>query len=102
MKRRTGIAPGQGKTESTRAGEQHVFPGAEKVSDGKLTKRRARSPLKPKVGQKPANEGLFGDGAKQTDLVDLARQAKAYQTSNWLDGLSARREPLLVVHSLLR
>ena len=51
------------KTESTRAGEQHVIPGAEKVSDAEIAKRRARALLKPKVGQKPADEGLFGDGA---------------------------------------
>jgi hypothetical protein len=47
-------------------------PGAEKVSNAEIAKRRARSPLKPKVAQKPADEGLFGDGAYQTDLVDLA------------------------------
>jgi hypothetical protein len=60
------------KTESTRAGEQHVIPGAEKVSDAEIAKRRARALLKPKVGQKPADEGLFGDGANQADLIDLA------------------------------
>lgn len=29
--------------------------------------------LKAEVNQKPADEGLFSDGANQTDLVDLAR-----------------------------
>jgi hypothetical protein len=57
------------KTESTRAGEQHVIPG-EKVSDAEIAKRRARALLKPKVGQKPADEGR--DGANQADLIDLA------------------------------
>jgi len=60
------------KTESTNAGEQHVIPGAEKVSEAEVAKRKAGEPLKPKVGQKPADEGFFGDEANQTDLVDLA------------------------------
>ena len=60
------------ETESTSAGEQHVIPGAEKVSYAEVAKRKAREPLKPKAGQKPADEGLFGDLAYQTDLVDLA------------------------------
>jgi hypothetical protein len=30
--------------------------------------------LKPKVAQKPADEGLFGDESQQTDLVDMARK----------------------------
>jgi hypothetical protein len=60
------------KAESTSAGEQHVIPGAEKISDAEVAKRKAAEPLKPKVGQKPADEGLFGDLAYQADLVDLA------------------------------
>ena len=64
--------PSRTKTESTAAGEQHVIPGAEKVSDAEVAKRKAGQPLKPKLGQKPANEGLFGDEANQTDLVKLA------------------------------
>ena len=64
--------PSGTKTESTSAGEQHVIPGAEEVSDAEVAKRKAREPLKPKVGQKPADEGLFGDWADQTDFVDLA------------------------------
>jgi hypothetical protein len=54
-------------------GEQHVIPGAEKISYTELAKRKAEAPLRPKVGQKPADEGLFGDRANQTDLSDLAR-----------------------------
>jgi hypothetical protein len=65
------------KTESTTAGEQHVIPGAEKVSDAEVAKRKAGEPLKPKVRQKPADEGLFGDEANQTDLVDLAGRPNA-------------------------
>jgi hypothetical protein len=60
------------KAESTSAGEQHVIPGAEKISDAEVAKRKAAEPMKPKVGQKPADEDLFGDLAYQTDLVDLA------------------------------
>jgi hypothetical protein len=63
--------PSRTKTESTAAGAQHVIPGAEKVSDA-VAKRKAREALKPKVRQKPADEGLFGDQANQTDLTDLA------------------------------
>jgi hypothetical protein len=59
------------KTESTSAGEQHVIPGAEKISDAEAARRIAAEPLKPKIGQKPADEGLFGDWAYQIDLVDL-------------------------------
>jgi hypothetical protein len=69
--------PSRTKTESTCAGEQHVIPGAEKVSDAEVAKRKAGEPLKPKVRQKPADEGLFGDEANQTDLVDLAARPKA-------------------------
>ena len=68
--------PSRTKTESTTAGEQHVIPGAEKVSEAEVAKRKAGEPLKPKVGQKPADEGLFGDWANQSDLVDLASRSK--------------------------
>jgi len=81
MKRRRGIAPGQTKTESARAGEQHVIPGAAKVSDAEIAKRRAGEPLKPKVVQKLADEGLFSDGANQIDLADLAGKPKASNKS---------------------
>ena len=63
------------KTESTSAGEQHVIPGAVKISGAEVAKRKAGEPLKPKAEQKPADEGLFGDEANQTDLIDLARVA---------------------------
>ena len=51
--------PSRTKTERTRAGEQHVIPGAEKVSCAEVAKRKAGEPLKSKVGQRPADEGLF-------------------------------------------
>jgi len=62
--------PSKTKTESTRAGEQHVIPGAEKVSDAEVAKRKAGEPLKPKVRQKPADEGLFGDQANTLPLFE--------------------------------
>jgi N12 class adenine-specific DNA methylase len=57
-------------TEQTEAGEQAVLPGAEKESQGKQAQRKAEQPLKPKVAQKPADEGLFGDDKDQRDLLD--------------------------------
>ncbi len=61
--------PGE-EPERTGAGEQHVIPGTERISNAELAKRRAEQPLKPKHKQKPADEGLFSDESKQTDLVD--------------------------------
>ena len=72
------------KIESTSAGEQHVIPGAEKISGAEVAKRKAGQPLKPQVAQKPADEGLFGDAANQTDLVDLAGRPKAAAPWNWV------------------
>ena len=34
------------KTETTSVGEQHVIPGAEKISYAELAKRKAEAPLK--------------------------------------------------------
>jgi len=53
---------------------QLVIPGAERITSAELAKRRAAERLKPKVEQKPADQGLFSDESKQTDLVDLARK----------------------------
>lgn len=69
--------PPEAERPSTEAGEQHVIPGAEKISDAELAKRKAAKALKAKVNQKPADEGLFGDEANQTDLVDLAGKPKS-------------------------
>jgi hypothetical protein len=68
--------PPRGEPERTGAGEQHVIPGTERISDAELAKRRTKQPLKPKAAQKPADEGWFSDENKQTDLVDQLR-AKA-------------------------
>jgi hypothetical protein len=48
-----------------------VIPGAEKAADKTMAQRGADAPLKPKANQKPADDGLFGDGHKQTDLLDM-------------------------------
>jgi predicted RNA methylase len=69
-----GARAGQEPTsERTAAGEQAVIPGAERISAAEQAKRGAAKGLKPTVGQKPADEGLFGDEKNQTDLVDMAR-----------------------------
>jgi hypothetical protein len=57
--------------ESTRAGDQHVIPGAERMPT-ELARRRAAEPLRPKARQRPVDHGLFSDDSKQTDLVDRA------------------------------
>ena len=49
------------KTESTTAGEQHVIPGAEKVSEAEVAKRKAGEPLTPKPRM---TERIFCDLAK--------------------------------------
>ncbi len=61
-----------GEPEHSGAGEQHVMPGAEQISDAELAKRRAEQPLKSKAEQKPADEGLFSDQSKQADLFNPA------------------------------
>lgn len=58
-------------TERTKAGEQHILAGAERISDGDLAKRKAREPLRPRKPQLPCDVGLFGDDADQVDLMDL-------------------------------
>ena len=65
--------PFRAKTESTTAGEQHVIPGAEKISGAEVAKRKAGQPLKPQVAQKPADHGLFSDESKQTRGNGTAR-----------------------------
>jgi hypothetical protein len=50
--------------------------GTGPISDAELAQRRADQALKPKVAQRPMDEGLFGDTSQQTDLVDMARASK--------------------------
>ncbi|MGA7657850.1 MAG: hypothetical protein WCA96_13890, partial [Methylocella sp.] len=73
---------GSAKTENTIAGEQHVLPGAEKVSDAEIAKRRAGEPLRPWAEQKPADHGLFSDESKQIDFIDaLVASAQVERSS---------------------
>ena len=51
-------------------GDQRVMPGADKVSGAEIAKRRAGEPLRPRVGRKPADHGLFSDENKQIDFID--------------------------------
>jgi hypothetical protein len=67
---------GRPKLERTAAGEQHVLPGAEQISQAEPAKRRAEQHLKPKAKQKPADEGLFSDQSKQIDLVNQLKAAE--------------------------
>ncbi|WP_136626623.1 LPD38 domain-containing protein [Bradyrhizobium macuxiense] len=66
--------------------EQTVIPGAEKASGKTMTQRGANAPLKPKVAQKPADTGLFGDEKNQVDLLDtLNKPAAAPAASSKVD-----------------
>jgi hypothetical protein len=59
-------------TEKTRAGDQFVFPGGERISSAELARRRAAEPLKPRAVQKATDFGLFGETAPQGDLLTVA------------------------------
>lgn len=48
---------------------QLVIPGAEQDPKG-AAQIKADAPLKPKAPQRPLEDGLFGDGHKQGDLLD--------------------------------
>jgi hypothetical protein len=74
----TGGAKRQPVTERGAEGKpQLVLPGAERISSAALAKRRANERLKPKVAQKPADQGLFSDESKQLDLVEQARKSES-------------------------
>ncbi len=72
-------SPSRTKTESTTAGEQHFIPGAEKVSDAEVAKRKAGEPLKPKVGQKPADEGCLAT-AQTSSILSTSPERRSRQT----------------------
>jgi len=55
---------------STALGDEDI---ARFISDSEVAKRKAGEPLKPRVAQKLADEGLFGDRAYQSDLGDLVK-----------------------------
>lgn len=64
--------------DRTAAGEQSVIPGAEKISDKELAERKMEQPLKAKVAQQPADEGLFGDAHKQDELFSGNRGSTSF------------------------
>jgi N12 class adenine-specific DNA methylase len=70
-------------TEKTRAGDQFVFPGGERISSAELARRRAAEPLKPRAVQKATDFGLFGETAPQGDL--LAPKKKSGEVSSFSD-----------------
>ena len=75
------------KTEtekSTSAGKQHVIPGAEKVSDAEVAKRKAREPLKPR-----------SDRSRPTKACLAMRQTRPILSTSppSLESLSRRGEP---------
>lgn len=47
---------------------QAVLPGAERVTDAAIVRRRADAPLKPKTSQRPCDAGLFSDTHNQQEL----------------------------------
>lgn len=87
-----------GTTERTAAGEQHVIPGTEHISDAERAKRAAERPLKPQVAQKAPDEGLFSDESKQIDLVEQAKaqakEEKAPETGPSVSEAEAKPERL--------
>jgi hypothetical protein len=60
--------------EQTPIGPQYVLPGAERITDSELARKRAENRLRPVKAQSPCDIGLFSDAAAQSDLVDRARR----------------------------
>lgn len=57
--------------EREREGQQEL-PVFDRISQAELVQRRANEPLRPAVEQKPMDEGLFSDEAKQKELFQGA------------------------------
>jgi N12 class adenine-specific DNA methylase len=57
----------------TTEGRQTILPGTERIGHGEQAQRKSDERLKPKVAQKPADDGLFGDSMDQADLLDAAK-----------------------------
>lgn len=68
------------QTEQTKVGEQHIIPGAEKISDKELAERKMEGRMKPKTAQRAADEGLFGDAHKQGELFQKMMGAFRHAT----------------------
>lgn len=56
--------------DQTPIGPQYVILGAERIGEATQAQRKADAPLRATKPQKPAG-GLFGDDARQVDLMDL-------------------------------
>lgn len=54
--------------DKTEQGWQRVIPGAERITNAELARRKMAQPLRPSVPQRPADHGLFGDGHLQQPL----------------------------------
>jgi hypothetical protein len=59
--------------------DQMSLPRFGEASQAALAQRASDMPLRPKVAQQ-APEGLFGDTAQQTDLIDVIRQITGKET----------------------
>jgi hypothetical protein len=60
---------------------QTSLPGTERISQGELAQRKADEALKPKVAQKPMDEGLFGDSAAQKSFFQSQPTAPAFYSA---------------------
>lgn len=56
---------------------QMDLPGTGPITDAELAQRRADEPLRPRVEQKPMEEGLFGTGKDQRELFQPATRLQA-------------------------
>lgn len=60
---------------------QTSLPGTERIGQGELAQRKADEALKPKVAQKPMDEGLFGDSAAQKSFFQSQPTAPAFYSA---------------------
>lgn len=78
----------QEKDRSTDIGaegkEQTVLEGAEREANKSFLQRKADAPLKPKAAQQGADEGLFGDGHKQSELFKAGKKGRTTARENAL------------------
>ena len=58
---------------TSRFDPQTSLPGTA-ADVGGLLRRKVAAPLRPRKPQEPCDVGMFGDDAKQTDLIDRLQQ----------------------------
>lgn len=64
------VTPSPRSIDKTAVGDQTVIPGAERISDKALAERKMAEPMRAKVDQKKANEGIFDlEGQRQKDIL---------------------------------